>query len=150
VSKLIVSNIEGLDGTYEFEDLSSLSNRELHRIKTLTGLRLGEFTDALAAGDNDLLVGLSVILLERIGKTVDEDLLWEAPGGSLVLDFSEDEDPTQAEARPAADDSPVRPGSEPRLTGESSSDASETLPENGQSPTGPLDLETSAVFDPVT
>ena len=63
MAKLVIDGVYGLDGTYD-ADLSYFTNRELHRIKVMTGLRLGEYEDAFNSGDDD------VIMVSRKGQAV--------------------------------------------------------------------------------
>lgn len=149
MNKLIISGIPSMDGEYEFEDFTTFSNRELHRIKKLTGLRLGEFQEAFASLDNDVLVGLAVVVLERQGKDVDEEQLWDAPAGGLVFDFETVENPTEGSIQTSSDSEDESTSSEPTSSGPSSTEPSES-PENGLRVTGHLDLPRSAISAPET
>lgn len=149
MNKLIVSGIPTLDGEYEFEDFTTFTNRELHRIKKLTGLRLGEFQEAFASMDNDVLVGLSVVVLERQGKDVDDEQLWDAPAGSLVFDFEATEDPTEGLTQTSESNEDELTASEPPDSGSDSRTSSEN-PENGQKVTGLPVLPRSVISDPET
>jgi hypothetical protein len=118
--------IEGVpqyDGEYPI-DVSTLTMRELHQMKQLTGLRLFEFDSALAAGDLDVIVGLAVVSLQRAGKTVDADLIWDAELGAVSLIVGDDDGP------PAA--SPNEPHSDDQTSSgdasSSDSDSPETTP----------------------
>lgn len=95
MDKLIITGLGSLDGTIDFdieELLANLTNREIHRIKTMSGVRLGELMDALGAGDNDVLIALAAILLAQRGKRFDEDQLWDAPAGSgIAFDLADRE-----------------------------------------------------------
>jgi hypothetical protein len=89
---------ETINGEYKFDAIAmlglhgpspeALTMGELHQIKKQTGLRAGELTEALVAGDTDAYVGLATIVLERGGKTFDHDLLWNAPHGNIEIDFA--------------------------------------------------------------
>lgn len=89
---LTVRGIDGLSGSYpcdlvEMLDENSpecLTNREVHHIKKMSGVTAGNLMDALKDGDNDVLLGLAVVVLQRRGKWVDEDLIWDAPMGTGV------------------------------------------------------------------
>jgi hypothetical protein len=111
VDKLKVTGISKLvDGEYEFDlaemmslgEPGSLTNREGHRLKVMSGVRMGELEEALLAGDNDVLVALAAIVLERRGKRVDENMLWDAPMGSgLEIEIGDREDtPAEGEEIP--------------------------------------------------
>jgi hypothetical protein len=148
MNKLVVT-IPGLEGTYEFEDISTFSNRELHRIKKLTGLRAGEIQEALEAGDNDVLVAMGAVVLARAGKQFDDDMLWDAPAGSMTFDFSEQEDPTQGSAPTSEPSESVSDEPEQSATGNGGPTPSES-PENDRSLTGLPGLPKSVIYDPET
>lgn len=99
-------HIEGLapfDGDYPV-DLSYFTNRELHTIKNLAGVRAGELEDAFKAGDNDLIVAFCVIALERNGKQMPReavDVIWNAEVGKVSLVAEEDEESPPVEAPPS-------------------------------------------------
>lgn len=76
------------DGEYPF-DIEGFTNRELHRIKQLTGLRVGELQEAFEAGDNDVIVALAVIVLERSGRKVEDQVIWNAEAGTIRLEFED-------------------------------------------------------------
>jgi len=140
--KLIVKGLGNLNGEYEFDlyellgigTATSLTNRELHRIKTMTGIRAGELLESLAAGDNDAIVALSAVILARRGKTFSDDRLWDAPAESaLAFEIADrDVDPT----KPAEDEQTSQ------LSGGGSSSPPSDKQGNGQSRTGTLALAT--------
>ena len=150
-NQLIIEGIPPYDGVHEFEDFDSFTNRELHRIKKMTGLRQGEFDEALAADDNDLTVALAVIVLERAGKEVVDDLIWDADSGALRFDLQQEEaeDPTQEGPRKASDDSETRTSDEPSSSGNGSSESSDHL-ESVPSPIGVHALPKSVTSVPET
>ena len=139
MDKLIVTGLgKHLDGEYECDllDLALqansglLTNRELHRIKVMSGVRRGEFVDALSAYDNDLLVAFAAVILARKGKAVNEDALWDAPADAVTYDIGEREPdpPAEPAATPETDSPSTSGGGSPSLTSENQA--------NGQSPTG--------------
>lgn len=99
MDKIVISGVPPWDGEYEFD--GNLKNRELHRIKKITGIRAGELVEALAAGDTDVLVALAVIVLERDGKSVDADDFWNAEVGSITYVGEEETDGPPAESSPS-------------------------------------------------
>lgn len=141
--KLIVKGLGRLDGEYEFDFAGmlgigtpdSLTNREGHRIKTMSGVRAGELEDALIAGDNDVLVAFAAIILARAGKTVNEEQLWDAPMGSGV---QFDLETREAEEEDDADSPPPETGEDETDTsdGGTSSESTSAQKGNGQSPIG--------------
>lgn len=85
-------------------DAGSFTNRELHLIKKETGVRAGELEEAFQAGDSDLLVALAYIALQRAGRDVPIDVLWELEAGAIDPDLSEEEaDADPPQSRPDSD-----------------------------------------------
>jgi hypothetical protein len=134
VPKIIIERVPPYDGEYEFDD-SSFTNRELHTIKQISGVRPGEFLEAGAALDNDLVVALTIIALRRAGHTVNEDAIWDAEVGRITF----------ADSAAAGDAGPPPQPNVEQLrrldvpTGSSGTSGSETggnPPASGQSPTG--------------
>lgn len=147
--KLIVTGFGALDGEYPFDLIALMSEghpdaltyREWHRIKTVSGVRAGEFIDAWDAGDLSLQMAVATIVLARRGKNVSEADMWDAPGTS-TLRFVIDID-----ARTEGDDDDVPPPPEPLATeatgssersGGESSRATSGSPETAPSPIGVL------------
>ncbi len=93
--KLIINGVPPWDGEYEFESFSDGTNREYHRIKEISGVRAGEFIEALGAGDTGAWVGWAVVVLARHGKTASPDEFWDAPEDAInwKLDEADDADP---------------------------------------------------------
>lgn len=84
--KLTIEGIPPYDGDYSMDE--TFTNREMHRIKELCGLRGGEVFDALVSADMGGYVAVATVLLERAGVIVDPDMLWDAPSGKIRLDAS--------------------------------------------------------------
>lgn len=153
--KLTVKGLRALDGEYEFDRndlLGSMTNRELHRIKLMAGVRAGEIQDALAAGDNDVLVALAAILLTQRGKLVDEDVLWDAPAGAgLIWEFdTADDEQEEGDAGPPVEPAET-PETEPQKTNGGGSGNPPSDPSgNGRSLTGLPVSVTSATSAPAT
>lgn len=89
-----------IDGIYPL-DLDTLTNRDFHTIKRLSGVRARELDEAFRAGDLDVYLALALIGLGRAGKQVPEDALLDAEVGKIVLEFPEadDADPPTPAAR---------------------------------------------------
>jgi hypothetical protein len=135
-----------LDGDYECDlvaiamDVSSdesLTMREAHTVKRISGVRGGEIIDAVAAGDTDVLLALSIVVLQRHNKQVDENQLWDAKVGAFEFVLGQEPD---GEGEDDADPPTVPAGTS---AGESSTDGgatgspkSEESPAADQSPTG--------------
>jgi hypothetical protein len=142
--KIVITGVPPYDGEYEF-DGTYMTNRELHVIKKLTGLRVGEFQEALANADTDVILGIAVVALTRHGKDVHEDTLWDAEAGAIT--YVAEEEP----ASPPAEDQkqPEQPADDAEPSGSrlsSGDDSSEFSgrPANGQSPTGQPESDTTA------
>ena len=154
--KLVVSGVhESIDGEHPCDILGmltvghpeALTNRELHRIKKMTGILAGNLFDAINDGDMDATVGFAAVILQRNGKVFQDDWLWDAPMGSSL----------RFEIKQAADDLPPAEGvpeSTPtdeseRSGGEPSGPSSESQGKS-QSPTGTPPSDTSVISVPLT
>src|SRR5574338_1279460 len=89
--KLIVNGVNpSIDGEHPCDILGmltvghpeSMTNRELHRIKVMTGILAGDLMDAINNSDMDASVALAAVILSRHGKEFQEDWLWDAPMGA--------------------------------------------------------------------
>lgn len=155
--KMIVTGLgKPWDGEYEFDMVGMLTlghpdcltNREGHRVKSMTKLRMGEFTDAMLAGDSDVYVALAAVVLTRAGKPIDDELLWDAPIGSGIQIVPDKTAPVEGDARPPeqplSDDEPKPNVDDPKSPtetqtasgGGSSSQSSDSPNGNDPSPTG--------------
>lgn len=76
----------------------SYTYREMGLIKRLSGLRSGEITDALRAGDTDLIVALAIIAMRREGSDVSEDEMLDMDVSAIDFDPGEAETPKDAAA----------------------------------------------------
>lgn len=93
--RLTVKGFGAADGSYEFEfrDLvnvngpGALTLREQQRVKILSGYRGLEVREASSVLDPDVMVALTVILVERNGKTISPTRVWD----SKMLHTGEDE-----------------------------------------------------------
>lgn len=73
----------------------SFTYRELGMIKNETGLRPGDFEEALATGDPDIVISLAVVCAQRAGHKITRDDLLDLDVGAIMTE-SDDEDPTLA------------------------------------------------------
>lgn len=90
---VVIDGIPPWDGRYEFDDFS-LTNRELYKIKQLSGVRAAELIEALESNDTAAYVAFAAAIMERAGVKLDVDDLWNAKVGSISLDLAEvDADP---------------------------------------------------------
>lgn len=88
-----------LDGEYAL-DLSSFDLREQHFIRTVSGLYPVQWPEAIFGSDGGMAVALATIVCRRKGKLMNEEIFFDAPGGSIGYEFEE----------PAEDNPPTRPG----------------------------------------
>jgi hypothetical protein len=158
--KLIVRGIPAINGEYPCNVVGmmlentphTMTNREGHRVKVMTGVRTGELWDAMQSGDNDVLVALAAVILTRAGKRFSEEVLWDSPMGSALEFDIADRDEAEEDAEP--DDPTLQLPLQLETTqpdadgGKTSSSETSALLENGQSSTGtqaffPSDLATS-------
>ena len=106
-----IEGVFGADGDWPL-DTTYFTNRELHEIKKMSGVRAGELSDALAAGDSDLIVCIASIALARNGRNVPVDVLWEAAAGMIRIEPVEDEEAADQAVPP-----PSSNGDAPNSTG---------------------------------
>lgn len=98
---LIVKDVDTrLDGEYECQ-LDDLTNREFHLIRQMSGIAPTGVVGGLLSGDVGLVVALATVVLERQGKTVNVEALWDAQHGSLVFDFASEDDAVPPEQPPS-------------------------------------------------
>lgn len=122
--KVIIKDMgAGLDGTYELD--LEFTHRDFRTIKQLAGVRANEVTDALNAGDLDIVVALAEIALRRAGAVHSVEHLWDAKAGAITLEFDEQE-VTGSPPLPGSERSSDA-GSEP--SGAATNDATESSPE---------------------
>lgn len=138
MAKLRITGIAGYDGEYEFDPIN-YTNKELHTVKRIAGVRAGEIEAAFAAGDNDLIVAFAVLALERSGKAIHEEVLWNAKVGSIEFDVSD----VEADADPPALGSDESANENKQSSGPPSNDDSDPH-QNGLSRTGIQPSELSA------
>lgn len=152
--------IDGLppfDGNHPL-DITYFTNRELHTIKRLSGIRAGELEDGFGSGDTDLLLALAIIALQRDGFTITkemEDYLWDAPIGKMTL-VAEDDEPAEDEGdvgppsvTPSAASEPPALDATETNSGAASTNGGDP-PASDQSPTGSPGLVNGAASDHAT
>ena len=145
---LKIEGVPSLDGEYDL-DITSFTNRELHIIKQESGVRAGELEEAFGAGDNDLLVAITLIILRREEKGEPaqlRDLIWDAEAGAVTFDLTDEEKAEEDEAVPPASEpgEPSETKTSPDPSGSDSPLAS-VFPANGRSHIGspPSEMPTS-------
>lgn len=144
MAKIIIEGVPPWDGTYELDE-SYFTNRELHTIKKVAGVRAGELADAFQAGDSDIVIALAVIAAARQGTTIPPDDLWDAKAGAIRAEFGEEVDAGPPDVTESGDASASGESTTP--SGEASSSTGDPR-ENGQSLTGSPGLVTSAISGP--
>jgi hypothetical protein len=130
MAKLKIEGVPPYDGEYDL-DIAAFTGTELHTIKQISGVRAGELQDGLQAGDYDLVVAFTVIVLQRAGQDVDPAAIMNATVGSITVDL-QTEDAEVVDERPPVS-SPTPNGSENSLGAGLSSNES-TEPSGSPSP----------------
>lgn len=130
-------------------DVTYFTNRELHIIKKVAGVRANELNDAFQAGDTDLIVALAVIALRRGGHQVEEDLIWDAPLGSVTF-VSEEETEQDPPEHPPSGSVGGENENAKKLSSGGSSPQDGDHPANPPRPTGTLGSATGAPSVPAT
>jgi hypothetical protein len=145
MAKVTISGIPQLNGEYPLSLDGGFTHRELHTIKQVSGVRLFEVSDAIRAGDQDFFLALGKIALDRAGRGEPSayvlDLLWDSPAGSVVIDFSEDEEAGDDAGPPVSQSSSDAPESGSDVArsasaGSDSSTSSDVSPETSPASTG--------------
>ena len=117
--KLVIDGIQPWDGEYPLD--FTFTNREMYRIRQISGLRGAEVLDALANDDNAAYVAVAAVVLGRAGHDrLDVDKLWDSESGSILI-FA---DPA-SDAGPPPASNPSDPPENETSSGESSSGSSE-------------------------
>lgn len=144
-----IENLHPYNGDWPLE-IDTITNRELHTIKDISGVRANELEQALEAWDNDLVVAFAEIALRRAGLRVERDRLWDAPVGAISLVFETEEvgdgEVPPAEPLPNEPASRSEGGEKPTSSGASSSNGG-GHPANVPSPTGTPASATGAMSD---
>lgn len=99
--KVTIENAKPYDGEYDLDSFT-LSLREKRRMKEVSGLAGLELVEGLMKGDEDAALAYAVVAIERSsGRRVDVNLLLDAQGARIRLDFTpnddEDADPLATE-----------------------------------------------------
>lgn len=121
--KITIRGVPPYDGEYPI-DFEALTMGDAHVLKRIAGVRLAELSDALGAGDADVVLAFAVIAMQRAGKDVDEAKLWKAPIDSISVEIAD-----------RGDAVPLTEG-QSGSSGESSVTPSEPSPETDPSPIG--------------
>jgi hypothetical protein len=139
-----IKGVPPYDGDWP-ADLSRFTNRELRTIKKVSGIKAAQLQAALLEGDQDALVALTVVMLQRSGQYahVSEDLRWDADSNALEFVTAEEqqeavEDPNSPQPSESTPEPPGSHelGSATTTSGESGEPSSETTEEGTQPPTG--------------
>jgi hypothetical protein len=118
MDSLTIEGIPAYNGDYPL-DMSYFTNRELHLIKEVSGVRAGELSESFSAGDNDLMVAIAAIAIWRSkGERPNMDALWDAAAGKFTFNIedAEAEDDDDSLPPPIAPDEPDKLGE--HLTGD--------------------------------
>lgn len=140
--KVTISDVPGFTGEYEWDEEQGFTGHELHLIKKVAGVRLGEITEALGAGDYDVIVAVSAIAIWRSGRvTKDElpavvDLLLDAEGGKILFGSEEEAEESPPEEAPPENGSSGADNVSSLSSSRGSSSTSAPLQENDPSRTG--------------
>lgn len=143
MAKITVKDVPPFDGEYEIDKNRLFNGDEWHLIKQVSGVRMGEFDEALEALDYDLLVAITAVNLCRHGKVTMKaalqavEVLRGAELGSIKFDGEADAGPP---AKPPATENEESAG-----TGDNS--LSSSTVSNGHSER-PLGIIPAAIGDP--
>lgn len=68
----------------------ALTNAESHLVKRISGMRGNEIPEAFLAGDTDVRMALTIIVLGRHGRTIDEHILGPLRPSCTQFEFGDD------------------------------------------------------------
>ena len=119
MDRVVIQGVEPYDGEYDTE-IVKFTGYEWHEIKQLTGLRGGEFYDALSAIDLDASNACAYIALQQAGKNPDKDIIWNSHVGQIAVLLGVDDEENPPSPQESSEDAPE---SQPE-TSDSSGDAS--------------------------
>lgn len=141
MAKFTISGVPEFNGIYEHDTGRLYDGDELHLIKKIAGVRLGEIEEAAESGDYDLVIAIAVIALirsERI-RLRDADkaaaVLRASSFGSILF---EEEDESEVDEEVPLDQPQTTPiiESESSTSSSDSSNGTGALPENIPPPIG--------------
>ncbi len=153
--KITLTNVDVYDGDYVWDLDRPFNGHDLHLIKEVAKVRLGEIGEALGAGDYDVMVAITAIILCREGKVTRAQIpgvvetMMNLETGAIVF-----EEITEVEERPPTSATP--PGSPSVSVAPSEGNGSSVtslpvsngtgavLPASPPSPTGHLGWEDDA------
>ena len=99
--KLVITDVDTrFNGEYDV-DISDLTNRELHSIFLQCQVTPVDIFRSLLTGHAGLVVALTAVMLERMGKQPDLDALWDAPAGTIRFDWSAEKAEAATELPPS-------------------------------------------------
>lgn len=133
MDKVVIADVPPYDGEYDI-DIGTLTNRELHTIKKVTGLRGGELAEGLVTLDTDVFLGIAYVALERHGHKPLAEVLYEATIGKIRLELGYDEVPPSMPQEKPNGKSDL-PSEQNESSGGDLKDDSDS-PESSPSPTG--------------
>ena len=152
----IIIDLPAFKGEYDLRDLwGTLTGTEQRIIKLATGLRFGEYEEAIAKFDYDLVLALAKVAARRLGTDLPDSVLWDAEIGKVTIDLEEDADDGGDDAGPPVEAQTTGPssaksdGSSSDSKSTSSGDGSASS-ENGLSRTGSRGSEAVAASAPAT
>jgi hypothetical protein len=146
---ILITGIPPYDGEYPL-DLSYFTMRELRSIYRISELRGIEISEAIMVGDARIVVALACLALERDGKAVDPEDLWDARAGQLKLVFAEDDADPPARRPPSENGGRSEESDKSDQPGPSSEGPSSDSQETDPSPTGDPTSDNSASDQPTS
>jgi hypothetical protein len=133
-TEITIDGVPMFDGTYNLDLEQPLNGDELHLIKVAAGVRMGEISEALDAGDYDLIIALATIALWRYGKVEEKNtqnafaMLRKAEMGKITSrDLDDEADAGPPSQAPSA-------GGEPNASGANSTSSSVVSLPTGDAP----------------
>jgi hypothetical protein len=137
---ILIEDLPPYDGRYEF-DFAYFTNYEWHKIRQLADCLPLDFWDRLEKADAGLVVAVTAICFDRLGKRYDIETFWRAEAGKIRLFDKEPDASPPAETPSDSGESESGNGSP---SGQPGKDAGESPPPNDPSATGDRTLASAS------
>jgi hypothetical protein len=127
MDKFVVTGIPAFNGEYPMDPDQPFTMRELNIIKRISGVRAGGLSEAVDAGDTDVMLAMSVIAVRRAGGKWEafEQMAWETEAGAITLVGTEE---VADEAAPLTNANSGSNDDTPPLSGERSRTVGDEIP----------------------
>lgn len=127
--RILINGVPPYDGSYDVDGPYTME--QIYSFRVIADIRPADFGEALTKGDVGLIIALAKIGLERESHNVILPVLWSAPAGRIMLDFTDEGDadppPQGSDNSPPSSDAPTTSSGSPgSTTGDSPSESDQS------------------------